>query len=210
MDRIIDISVPLKTGMPSWPGSPGFRHSWLRKLERGEGENLSAMTTDMHAGTHIDAPLHFLAGGAAVDEMDLQLFCGTARVIECIGKGAVSAEQLAALRVGMGTERLLIKTRNSALWQKGDFQSDYAALTPDAAELLLEHGVRLVGIDYLSVQCFNDPPQVHAILLGGGVALLEGLDLSHVSPGEYELICLPLRIAGAEAAPARAILRELR
>lgn len=206
---IIDISVPLRKGMPVWPGSVAYEHEQTRSISRGDQHNLSNMRIDMHMGTHIDAPLHFLEGGDSVDMLDLELFCGLAFVADLTGADAVGERELSALGLPEGVERILLKTRNSfGLWDKPEFDEGFVALTLGGAEWLVEKGVRMVGNDYLSVQRFSDGPGVHHALLGSGVGVLEGVALGHVEPGEYELICLPLKVVGAEGAPARAALRR--
>jgi len=163
---------------------------------------------DVHTGTHIDAPLHFLRDGDSVDSLDLDRFCGPVQVVEFMDTGAMTARFL-DLACHPEVERLLIKSRNSSLWEQEGFCADYSALSEDAAQWIVAKGIQLVGIDYLSVQCFDTDPRVHTILLQAGVAIVEGLDLSKATCGTYELICLPLSISGSEGAPARAVLREM-
>jgi len=210
MSNIIDITVPLREGMVRWPESAPFSHSWTSRIKWGNGVNVSMISSDLHAGTHVDAPLHFIEGGASVDALDLKVLCGEVQVVELPGVVAVTEDLLEAAGIRSESERLLLKTGNSSFWKNDNFRPDFAALTKDAAQFLVRRGIRLVGVDYLSIQRYNDPPDVHRMLLSNGVVLVEGLDLSLVTSGLYELICLPLRIAGAEGAPARAILRELR
>jgi arylformamidase len=162
-----------------------------------------------HTGTHLDAPRHFFEAGLAIDGLDLRLLMGPARV--CAFPHAtthLTADDLRPLELA-GIQRLLLQTPNAALWEKTGFQTDYTALTESAAHLLVETGVRLVGIDYLSVDAFerHDFP-VHRILLGAGVLILEGLDLRAVPPGDYELLALPLLLEHGDGAPTRAILRR--
>ena len=159
----------------------------------------------------MDAPAHFLADGAAVDALPLDVLVGPAFVASLPEAESVSAVDLAGLHLPQGTSRLLLKTRNSGLWSAhpGEFRTDYVALTADAAQWLVDRHVRLVGVDYLSVQRYGDSPRTHQLLLAAGVVIVEGLDLSRVAAGPYELICLPLRLTGAEGAPARAVLRRL-
>lgn len=210
MSNIIDITVPLREGMVRWPGSTSFSHSWAKKIDYGDGVNISSISCGLHVGTHVDAPLHYISGGASVDRLDLDVLCGEAQVVEFPGVAAVTAEILSSAGIWPETERLLLRTRNSSFWEGDLFQPDFTALTKDAAQFLVRRGIRLLGVDYLSVQRYNDPPDVHRLLLADGIVLLEGLNFSLVAPGGYELICLPLRITGAEGAPARAILRDLR
>jgi len=209
--HIIDISVPLGDGLVSWPGSRGVRLEWQSRLEKGDLSNSSRISCDLHAGTHIDAPRHFLAPGATIDTLPLEVFLGPAYVAYLPGVAVISAADLDRLSLETGVERLLLKTDNSKLWaaRVREFQPAFVDLTPDAARWLVNRGVRLVGIDYLSVERPKADYEVHRILMAAGVVIVETLDLSRVSPGWYELICLPLRLTGAEASPARAVLRRL-
>jgi len=207
---IIDISVPLREGMIRWPGSVPFNHTWTKSFKMSDGVNVSMISSDLHIGTHVDAPLHYVDGGTSVDQLELDVLCGTVQLIDISGATSVTADLLAGAGIWPETERLLLKTNNSSFWQSDLFHTDYVALTRDAAKLLVEKGIRLFGVDYLSVQRYADPPDVHRILLENGVVLVEGLDLSSATPGSYEIICLPLRIVGAEGAPARVVLRQLR
>lgn len=204
---IIDISVPLYEGMAAWPGSEDFRLERTTSIERGDEANVSAIKGDVHMGTHIDAPLHFVEGGVSVDSIPLDILCGPAAVADLTGVDAITGKELSALALPGDTSRVIFKTGNSGLWKEKSFDSNYVALTEDGAKWVVEKGIRLVGIDYLSIQPYNDEPHVHRILLGAGVVVLEGLNLADVLPGRYELICLPLKLLGAEGAPARALLR---
>ncbi|MHC4277987.1 MAG: cyclase family protein [Planctomycetota bacterium] len=205
---IIDISVQLYEGMASWPGSVDFRLERTMSLERGDEANVSFLNCDVHMGTHIDAPLHFIEGGESVDRIPLDILCGPVCVADLTRVERITESELASVPLPEGTERLLFKTRNSVLWKAQGFDPNYVALTEGAARWIVEKGIRLVGIDYLSVEPYNKEPSVHRILLGGGVIVLEGLNLSDALPGRYELICLPLKLMGAEGAPARALLRN--
>jgi arylformamidase len=202
---IIDISVPLHDGLPVWPGGADFSVEQM-STERGDDANVSVLNCDLHAGTHIDAPLHFIEGGKSVDRIALDILCGPVFVSDLTGVDEITESDLASVPMPEGTERLLFKTRNSGLWKDRLFDPDYVALTEDGARWVVEKGIRLVGIDYLSIQPYNDEPSVHRILLGAGVVVLEGLNLTDALPGLYDLICLPLKLLGAEGAPARAIL----
>jgi arylformamidase len=211
MTNLIDISVPLSNGMPSWPGDTSFDHTFTERISDGDAANVSRIVTSVHIGTHVDAPLHFVEGGGTVERLDLDALVGPALVVDLPGVAAISADVLDGLALPPGATRLLFRTDNSALWDDmaAGFQEDFVALTANAAQWVVDHGVRLVGVDYLSVQRFHDGPETHQILLGAGVVIIEGLDLRAVTPGPYELICLPLKLAGAEGAPARAVLRPL-
>jgi arylformamidase len=205
---IIDISVPLHSGMPVWPGSSEFRLTQVESLEKGDSANVSKLECEVHAGTHIDAPRHFLPEGVTTEALPLGILMGRAFVAFFPDAGAIMAEHLAGLEVPLDLERLLLRTRNSELWREGvnEFRTDYAALTPDAARWIVERGIKLVGIDYLSIERYGEGSTVHQSLLKSNVVILEGLNLSDVEPGIYNLICLPLMLVGAEGAPARAVL----
>ena len=207
--RWIDISVTLHNGMVHWPTDPPLHIERILNIEHGDSHTISQISTGSHAGTHIDAPAHLLSGGAGVDEMPLDVAVGTARVIEIRNPEVIQVSELEQHRIRRG-ERILFKTRNSPdLWRTDDFMEDYVYISMEAARYLVERGVRLVGIDYLSVGGYHtaDGSAVHKILLGAGVWLVEGLNLSHIIAGRYEFICLPLRLENADGSPARAILR---
>ncbi len=209
MPELIDISVRLEDGMPTWPGSVGYRRHHEMRLENGDPSNVSRLDFDVHCGTHIEAPLHFLPGGAPLEEIPLDTFVGAAWVADVGNVSDVSDAVLDAAGVPAGTARLLVKTGNSALWATPQpFRRDYAGLTRAAAEWVVARGIRLVGLDYLSIQRFADDFETHRILMRAGVLILEGLDLSGATTGPYELWCPPIRVAGAEAAPVRAILHR--
>jgi arylformamidase len=205
--NIFDISVPLAVGLPTWPGDPCFLSEPVLLLEKGDGARVSRVTLGDHSGTHLDAPAHMLADGATLDGSSLPLLMGPALVADLRGMAEIGIKELAGLPL-TGVERLLLKTNNSLLWQKAEFCREFVALSTAGAEFLVSKGVRLVGIDYLSIEKFGGDGSVHRILLGHEVLILEGLDLSAVPGGVYDLVCLPLRIAGGAGAPARAILRQ--
>ncbi len=208
---MIDISVSLHPAMPTWPGSTGVQLLPTMQLAAGDPANVSRLDCDVHSGTHIDAPRHFLAEGKTVEHLALDVLIGPATVTYLPEVTAITATNLAELNIPAGTRRLLLRTRNSELWATGvnEFQPDFVALTADAAQWLVDRGIQLIGIDYLSIQRFADGPLTHQILLEAEVIILEGLNLASVAPGEYELLCLPLALIGIEAAPARAVLRPL-
>lgn len=207
---IIDISVPLRKEMPVWPGSIDYIHEQTMSFAKGDQCIISNMQIDMHMGTHIDAPLHFLKDGDSVEKLPLDLFCGPVYVVDLTHAEMIGEKELSALRLPDKVERIIFKTKNSfTLWEKNEFDRNFVALTADGAKWLVKKGIKMVGNDYLSVQRFNDSPEVHHVLLGAGIGVLEGIVLGHVEPGEYELICLPLKIVGAEGAPARAALRRI-
>lgn len=208
MTRIFDITLPLRSDLPVYPGEPGPRREDLARLDRGDPANVSSLFLGLHTGTHLDAPIHFLPGGAGIDEVPLDALMGPARVIEIQGDQAINGAALVAAGAP-GAERILCKTRNSVLWSESptEFRRDYLGLAADGAEWLIAHGVQAIGIDYLSIEGFDAPGHpVHHALLGAGVAIIEGLDLRDVPPGDYFLVCLPLRLPGADGSPARAVL----
>jgi arylformamidase len=207
--RVIDISLAIEDGLPTWPTSEGFRVRTAMRLADGDPANVSIVEMDVHTGTHVEAPLHFLEGGDALDTIELERFVGPAVVVELAGS-AVTAAALEAARIPSGTQRLLVKTANSARWAAGwgAFDTDYVSLTPEAAHWVVERGIRLVGIDHLSIQQYDDDGETHRILLRAGVAILEGLNLNAADPGSYTLVAAPLRLSGTEAAPVRAVLLE--
>jgi len=204
---MIDITVPIYTGMPFYPGDPGADIRPHLMIAAGDIANISELSLGSHTGTHIDAPAHFENGKATVDELPLDLLVGRARVIDLTGvESSISRDHLEDLKLA-GVERLLIKSSNSALMSLPRFDPDYVSLSAKAADFLVRLGVRLVGIDYLSIEQFkSESYPVHHTLLGAGVVVLEGIDLTAAAPGDYELICLPLKLRGGDGAPARAIL----
>ncbi|MFC1958299.1 cyclase family protein [Chloroflexota bacterium] len=206
----IDISVPLKDAMVHWPGDPPVSIKRVKDIEQGDTANLSVISTGAHSGTHVDAPIHFIKGGKGVDHIPLDTVIGRARVIEIRDPESIKPEELATHRIRHG-ERILFKTRNSSeLWHKDEFVEDFVFISDAAADFLVDRGVRLVGVDYLSVGSFKyGGSYVHKTLLSGDIWIIEGLNLSNVTPGKYNLICLPLRIVGGDGAPARAIIRPL-
>lgn len=202
---LIDITVPLGPETPRWPGSPGFGIRTVVKDVSGFNITGSTVNMDIHCGTHLDAPLHYLSHGAPIDETDLESCIGPAFVGDFRGVRKIDAKHLEE-RVPPGTARLLLKTDNSERWKDSSFAADFAALTTDGAQWLADERTRLIGNDYMSIQLFGGDPLTHTVLMESGVVILEGVDLSDVDPGHYDLICLPMRISGAEGAPARAVL----
>jgi arylformamidase len=204
----IDISVTLSSGMVRWPSDPPAAIRRVQDLEAGAPANLTHMDMCAHTGTHVDAPLHFVRGGQGIDEMPLDVGIGPCRVVEVLDRDSVGADDLRPFDPRPG-ERLLIKTRNSrGRWEREPFDPRFVHLRGSAAEFLAGRGIRTLGIDYLSVGGYEvDGVETHLALLQAGVWIIEGLNLGAVSPGEYELVCLPLRLFGADGAPARAVLR---
>lgn len=194
-----------------WPGDPPIELQRLRSIADGDASNDSRLACSVHVGTHVDAPAHFIDRAPSVEYLPLDILTGPAVVIDLPGADVITAEILASLDLPAGTERLLFKTRNSALWAEPDhrFNPDFVALNSDAAQWIVEHPIRLVGIDYLSIQQFDEPePLVHPILLEAEVVIVEGLNLQSIQAGLYQFICLPLKLAGSDGAPARAVLIE--
>ena len=207
--RIIDISVPIQTGMVVFDGDPVVELSRASSINKGDLANVSRLTFGVHTGTHVDAPLHFLEGVTAVDTLPLDVLIGRFLVVDATAMtGQIDAAALAILNIPSGTERLILKTQNSSLWDRSTFTSEYIGLKLDGAQALVEVGIRLVGIDYLSISTPDDPGPPHISLLSAGVVILEGLDLRNVEPGVFTLVCLPLRLVGADGAPARTILLQ--
>lgn len=205
----IDITVPVREGMPVWPGETSPR-IWRSKELARDGVNVTELVLGAHTGTHVDAPVHFVRGGGGVESLPPDVLIGPARVLTVTGGPEVDRAALAA--VPEGCVRLLLRTANRERWGAAAtrFDADFVGLSVEAAEWLAERGTRLVGIDYLSVQPYrHERPRVHQALLGAGVVLLEGIDLSAVRDGDYELVCLPLLVPGADGAPARAVIRPI-
>jgi arylformamidase len=211
LEKIIDITVPLTTDMPMWPGCKGVRITPTMRLEDGDSSNVSRLDFNLHTGTHVDAPRHFLQNGSTVEQLPLDVLVGPSYLADLPNAADVTPGNLTDLNLPPGVERLLLRTHNSELWaaRTTEFKEDFVALTHEAAQWIVDKGIRLIGVDYLSVQRYSDDSRTHKILLGANTVVLEGLNLSNVKTGFYELICLPLRLIGTEAAPARAILREI-
>ncbi len=204
-----DISLPIGRDLPVWPGDPQVSLALSRSIAAGDPLNLTRITMGAHSGTHVDAPFHFFDKGSAVDALSLDACNGRCLVVESSAEGLIERSELED-RDFAGFERVLFKTRNSTIWSRGAgrFVEDYVALSESAARYMADRHIRLVGIDYLSIEKFDSPGNpVHKILLESEIVILEGLDLSAVRPGPYELVCLPLKLAGADGAPARAVLR---
>jgi arylformamidase len=210
MTRFFDVTLPIRDGMVVYPGDPEVRVRTHSAMAEGDDANVSVLSLGSHTGTHLDAPKHFFDEGQTVEALPLDVLIGPARVVELPDDvTAIGARELERARLD-GEPRVLFKTRNGRLLDRDEFSSDYAYLTADAGEYLAEAGVRLVGIDYLSVEPPDaDEPVVHRTLLGRDVIIVEGLDLRQVPPGRYELLCLPLKVAGIDGAPLRAVLRSL-
>ena len=211
---IYDLSVPISGELPSWPGDPAIKIDDWSSLANGESANVSALCFSAHTGTHVDAPAHFIEGAKKVESLDLEVLIGEAQVVEVPDQYEVIDEVFVAANCPCETKRILFKTRNSAFWtgDNTDFRTDFTYLDLGAAHWLSERGVKLVGIDYLSIEKFHSQDhEVHRALLSNEVIILEGLNLAHVPAAKYELICLPLRLRShlGDGAPARAVLRTL-
>ncbi|MBF0517339.1 MAG: cyclase family protein [Nitrospirae bacterium] len=204
----IDISLDIKNGMLTWPGDPEFSLKALHSIDNGDMLNLSHISMTSHTGTHMDAPLHWLRDGKSIDEMPISVTAGPALVIEVQDKESIKAAELEPYGLKKG-QRILFKTCNSTNHTK-KFTEDYVYISVEAARLLAQTGVLMAGIDALSIGGFHaDGQLIHTTLLEAGVWIIEGLDLSAVSPGQYELMCLPLKLIGCDGAPSRAVLRKL-
>ncbi len=207
MPTIFDVTVPLAPGLPVYPGDPPFEIEALQRAGT-DAFSLSRMSMATHTGTHVDAPAHFVPGGATIDALPPEILLGKTRVVEILARERIDRADLEAqdLRDDL---RILLKTRMSGLMLKPEYQEDHLYLSEDAAAYLAQAGLKLVGFDYLSIDRHgaSDFPAHHA-LLGAGVVIVEGLDLSEVEPGEYDMTCLPLRVAGGDGAPARVILKS--
>ena len=211
---IYDISVPLAHGMTIYPGDPDIQIQDWKAISKGDSANVSFLHFGAHTGTHVDAPAHFIEGAPRVESLPLDVLIGEAQVIQ-VPDNADTIDQVFVIeRCAPGISRVLFKTRNSTFWRSGDsgFKRDYCYLETVAAEHLVANGIRLVGIDYLSIEKSGNPGHpTHLTLLSHGVVIVEGLNLGDVTEGHYELICLPLRVRGGQGdgAPARAVLRTL-
>jgi arylformamidase len=207
--KTYDITLPISPSMPVWPGDPSVVLELVSSMDAGAHDNVSRLACSVHTGTHVDAPHHFLNDHRTVEGLSLDVLIGPAQVIQIPDEiDLITAEILEKAAIPIGTSRLLLKTRNSRLWERGeeDFVKDFVALSEDGAGWLVSFGVELVGIDYLSIAPFKHSLVAHQVLLEPGIVILEGLDLSAVPPGAYSLYCLPLKLVGSDGAPARAIL----
>jgi arylformamidase len=206
--KLIDVTVRLDANLPNYPGNTPLALEAVKRLARGDSSNVSSVHMSVHAGTHVDAPYHMLDGGYAAEDLPLDLLCGRARVIEVTTRRGITAEDLAGFDLTEDV-RLLIKTHNSRLWGSAEFHADYIGVTEPAAKFVVDRGVKVLGVDYLSVEEFKKAGKpTHHALLGAGTIVIEGLNLRDVEPGIYEMFCLPLALVGADGAPARVVLRQ--
>ena len=211
---IYDITVPISNELAAWPGDPAVRISDWRSLSKGDGANVSMLNFGAHTGTHVDAPAHFIEGAAKVETLPLAALIGEVQVVEVPADHREIDEEFVVAQCAPESERVLFKTRNSAFWSESEseFRKDFTYLGLAAAQRLVERGIKLVGIDYLSIEQFgSEKHETHVALLSHGVVILEGVNLTDVPAGKYELICLPLRLRSnkGDGAPARAVLRTI-
>lgn len=203
-----DISLLISQDLPIWPGQPNIQLERIKKIEQGDNSNVSRIDMSVHTGTHVDAPYHFLPEGKTVERLQLKALTGRAYVMYLPDAETITASVLEKADIPPRTRRLLFKTRNSKYWADKDshFQSNFVGISEDGAEFLVKRGVKLVGVDYLSVAPYKNSRPTHEILLKAGVVVVEGLNLSEINQGRYTLYCLPLKLDGSDGAPARAIL----
>lgn len=206
--RYYDISLDLSSETVRWVSAPPLELHERRRMHRGDPANASAVTMSVHSGTHVDAPFHFIEDGAGIDALPLEVFMGPALVYPVDARRHITAEHVNAIDLG-GVTRVLFKTRNSELLKKGEYDPAFVAFSMEAARALVARGVKLVGLDYLSVAHADEQVPVHRAFLDHDVVLLEGVDLSEIVPGRYELICFPVKLHGLDGAPCRAVLRDL-
>jgi arylformamidase len=207
--RLLDVSVLLAQGMPTYPGNPDYEMTPVKRIAAGDSSNNSRLVMGTHSGTHVDAPRHFFDNKPGVEALPLEILIGRARVIDLPVRGGITEEHLAP--AGLREDiRVLLRTPNSALWNSTQgFYKDYTHLTESGARFLVNQGVKLVGVDYLSVEQFHKPgAPAHHALLGSDVVIIEGLNLSEAEPGHYEMYCLPLKVANGDGAPARVVLKR--
>lgn len=206
---IYDITLPISPGLPVWPGDPPVVLERVSSMDAGAHDNVSRLEFSVHTGTHVDAPHHFLNDHRTVDALSLDVLIGPAQVIQIPDHvDMITAGILAKAAVPSGISRLLLKTRNSRLWELGEkeFRKDFVGISADGAGWLVRTGMKLVGIDYLSIAPYRQSRPTHQVLLEPGIVVLEGVNLSAVPPGPYDLYCLPLKLVGSDGAPARVIL----
>lgn len=205
----IDISTTIREDLVVWPGDPQPKITALSTLSQGDECNLSGISISLHTGTHLDAPRHYLDHGKTIDNLDPNDLTGPVKILEVTKGLAIGKKELEPFDIYPG-DKLFLKTANSELdWQRRAFLTEYAHLTPQAAAYLVSRQVSLIGIDYLSIGDNQSGPEVHRTLLGSNILILEGLLLKDIEPGEYDMVCLPLKVAGADGSPARTIIRKM-
>jgi arylformamidase len=205
---IYDLTLPVSNDLPVWPGDPAINFYRVSDVNNGDVVTLSRLESGSHIGTHLDAPVHFIQNGNTVDKLDLNMLMGPCRVIDVGAADMIDAALLETLPIPVDATRLLFRTRNSDLWAQGDgdFHTDYVAIDRSGAEWLVKRGIRLVGVDYMSVAPYHATIPTHEVLLRAGVIAVENLNLAGVEPGDYHLICLPLKLKNGDGAPVRAVL----
>ena len=209
--KIHDISLSISKNLPTWPGDPAVFLERVSKIEDGANANVSRLDISVHTGTHLDAPYHFLEDGTTVETLPLDVLIGEAQVVQFADSvDVIGARELAEVGIAPGVTRLLLKTRNSHYWSDGisEFQTGFVGVNEDGAKYLVQIGIQLVGIDYLSIAPFKQSRPTHEVLLRHKIIVIEGMDLSRIQPGNYQLFCLPLKLAGSDGAPCRAVLIE--
>jgi arylformamidase len=209
--RIIDVTLPIRPGMLTYPGDPIVAIEQTSDMRKGDLSNLSVISLSTHTGTHVDPPIHFVEDGATIDALALDALVGPAHVVDMRGVGSIGASELDTLDLPDGVDRLLFLTDWSARWAEPSptFPDTVTAVSTEGAGWLVDHGIRVVGTDFISIETAADPTfPVHRALLGAGVAIIEGLDLRDVPAGRYTLWCLPLKIHEGDGGPARVVLVE--
>jgi arylformamidase len=204
----IDITFPISEKLPKWPGSIGFKKTIHMEITT-HGNNRSSFVIDSHFGTHLDAPIHFIENGKTIDQLDLNKLIGEVFVLEIRGKRSISGSDLSVSKIPKGCNKLILKTDNQIYWDQNIqiFQQDFCSINESGAKWLVENGFHFIGIDYLSIQRFNDGPETHQILLNSEIIIVESLNLKNVTQGLYEIICLPLNLQGLEGSPVRALIK---
>ena len=206
--KLIDVSVPLDARLATYPGNTPFSLEAIKRIANGGSSNVSTLHMSAHAGTHVDAPRHFFDQGGGIETLPLEMLCGRARVVEVTTRRSITAEDLSGVDLREDV-RVLLKTHNSRFWGSAEFHEDFIGVTEGGARFLVDRGVKVLGVDYLSVEPYKTPgAPAHHVLLGAGTIVIEGLNLRDVEPGSYEMFCLPLPIVGADGAPARVVLRR--
>jgi arylformamidase len=209
--RIHDISLTVTPKLPTWPGDPKVELERVEKIEDGANANVSRLAIGVHTGTHVDAPFHFLSDGTSIETLPLDVLIGAVQVVD-LGDSVdlITAEVLKSADLIHEVTRVLFKTRNSQFWARGEaeFQTGFVGISADGAEFLVKQGIQLVGIDYLSIAPFKQSKPTHQILLNAKIVVLEGVNLSQIKAGVYQLVCLPLKLGGSDGAPARTVLIE--
>ena len=201
--------MTIENGMLSWPSDGPVSIEKIRSMDNGERLNLSRLDMSAHTGTHVDAPVHFIQEGSGIDSVPLDILIGPAAVVHLPGVREIGDGELKAAGIPPDTKRLLLKTENGKLLGQKQFQKDYSFFTLEGAQYIIDSGVRLVAIDYLSIAAYGSGEAVHQALLGEGIVIIEGVDLREISAGPYNMIALPLKIGGCDGAPARVVLEKM-